>query len=147
GFEALGAHNMPKTFELAEFLVRELGLTSWAGAQPYPKKIAFHRACHGRGLGLRNEQEQLLASIPDIELLPINHAEQCCGFGGAFSVNEGQLSSGIGLEKLEQVLATGAEELVSGDMGCLMHLQGLIGRHKLPLRTRHFAEILAETIP
>lgn len=148
GFETLQApHDRAQTYELAEFLVRELGLDSWPGAQPYRKKIAFHRACHGRGLNLRDEQERLLASIPEIELVPINHFEQCCGFGGAFSVTEGRLSSSIGLEKLERVLATGAEELVSGDMGCLMHLRGLIDRHKLPLRTRHFAEILAETIP
>lgn len=147
-FEVLGApHERARTFELAEFLVRELGLESWPRAIAYPKKVAFHRACHGRGLGLRDEQERLLASIPEITLLPLGHAEQCCGFGGAFSVTEGRLSSGIGLEKLEQALATDAEELVSGDMGCLMHLQGLIDRHKLPLKTRHLAEILSETIP
>ena len=73
--------------------------------------------------------------------------EQCCGFGGAFAATHGKLSSGIGLEKLHNIVATGAEVLVSGDMGCLMHLNGLIQKHKIPLKTRHFAELLAEAIP
>ena len=121
-------------------------MESWPGARPYQKKIALHRACHSRALGLDNEAELLLASIPGLELLPFDQAEQCCGFGGAFCVTEPHLSSGIGLVKLKNIQASGAEELVSGDMGCLMHLQGLIDKHAIRLKTRHYAEVLAETI-
>lgn len=145
GYSMLSVDTMP-AFELAEFLVKEMGLVTWPAARGYPHKIALHRACHGRGIGLRNEQELLLASIPELELMPLAQAEQCCGFGGSFCVAEGKLSSEIGLEKLKMAMESGATELVSGDMGCLMHLQGLIARAKLPLRVRHFAEILAEVI-
>ncbi len=133
-------------FELAEFLVHEVGLQAWPAKKEYKRKIALHRACHGRALGLTNEQELLLQCIPGVELIPFNHPEQCCGFGGAFSVNHKNLSANIGLEKLHQILESGAEEIVGGDMGCLMHLDGLIQRNKMPLTVRHFAEILAEVI-
>ena len=137
----------PRAFELSEFLVKELGLSAWPFARSYPKKVAFHRACHGRGLGLSGEAEMLLSSIEGLELVPIENPEQCCGFGGAFSATQGKLSSGIGLEKLRTLRESGADEVVSGDMGCLMHLQGLSDRHGFGLRFRHFAEILADTVP
>ena len=141
----------PAVYELGEFLVRHLKIESWPiGYTPGSlrhRRVAYHRACHGRGLGLRDEQERLLSSIPGIELLPIQNEEQCCGFGGAFSVNHPTVSAGIGTEKLRTVIATGAKTLVSGDMGCLMHLQGLIKREGLDLDVRHFAELLAEAIP
>jgi len=135
-----------KAFELGEYIVRELGVSTIDNLNPYPRKVALHRACHGRAIGLRNEQEILLSGIPGIELMTFGSGEQCCGFGGAFSAFEGKLSSEIGLEKLRQILDSGAEEIVSGDMGCLMHLKGLIDRHSMPLRVRHFAEVLAEVI-
>jgi L-lactate dehydrogenase complex protein LldE len=145
GYPQCGSIAFP-AFELSEFLVKQLGLTTWPAIKPYPKKVAHHRACHGRALGLTNEQETLLASIPGVDLVPLEHPEQCCGFGGAFSVTHGKLSSEIGLEKLHKAVESGAAELVSGDMGCLMHLGGLVERHSIPIRLRHFAEILAEVI-
>ena len=69
-----------------------------------------------------------------------------CGFGGAFSATEPALSAGIGLEKLKNIQNSGAEEILSGDMGCLMHLNGLIEKHKINLTTKHYAQVLAETI-
>jgi L-lactate dehydrogenase complex protein LldE len=134
-------------FELAEFLVKQMGIETWPGIAVKPRRVAFHRACHGRALHLGSAQERLVGSVQGIELVPFAQGEQCCGFGGAFAATHGKLSSGIGLEKLRNVVESGAEELVSGDMGCLMHLDGLIKREGLPLKVRHFAEILAEAIP
>jgi L-lactate dehydrogenase complex protein LldE len=140
-----------KTFELSEFLVAQLGIERWpltfTPKSTKTTRIAYHRACHGRALGLKDEQEKLLASIAGIELVPIGQPEQCCGFGGAFSVGHPTVSAGIGDEKLRNVIASGAKTLVSGDMGCLMHLRGLIEKEGLDLKTRHFAEILADAIP
>src|SRR5262249_52806140 len=133
-------------FELGEFLVRELKFETWPAVKPYPKKVAFHQACHGRAIGLKGEQLQLLRSIPRLELVPFEQPEQCCGFGGAFSVTESTLSAGIGMEKLKNISETDAEEIVSGDMGCLMHLGGLLRKQGSTVRVRHFAEILAEVI-
>ena len=142
--------NLPKCFEVGEFIVMELGVSDLSQiaikAQP-PRKVAFHRACHGRSIGLTNEQETLLGSVTGIELIPFEQGEQCCGFGGAFSATHGKLSSGIGMEKLHNIQDSGAELIASGDMGCLMHLQGLIGRNGLKLQTRHYLELIAEALP
>ncbi len=134
----------PRAFELGEFLVREMGIERWPGQ--LNKKVAFHRACHGRGLGLGDLQERLLGSIDGIELIPFAQAEQCCGFGGAFSATFGATSAGIGMEKLHNITESGATVIASGDMGCLMQLGGLIKRHKLPLETVHYSQLLAEAV-
>lgn len=133
-------------YELAEFLVDKLLMTRWEGRSREPRRIGFHRACHGRALGLKGEQEMLLASIPGLELVPFAQPEQCCGFGGAFSATHGAISAGIGDEKLRNIVDAGITELVSGDMGCLMHLGGLAKKEGMPLKIRHYAEVLAETI-
>ncbi|MBX3111682.1 MAG: (Fe-S)-binding protein [Fimbriimonadaceae bacterium] len=130
-------------YELAEFLVDVLHITTWSGRE-YAKTVAFHRACHGRLIGLGDKAERLLSTVPGIALAPVPEPEQCCGFGGAFAVKEPHLSQHIGTAKLECLRSTGADEVVSGDMGCLMHLTGLAGRQGRPVRTRHYAEILAE---
>jgi len=144
-------------FELCEFLVDVLGVTKWplGGSYSLPgRKIALHRACHHRSLACApatasahpNAQELLLSSMLGVELQTFADPEQCCGFGGAFAATHGKISSEIGLEKLRKVAASGAELLVSGDMGCLMHLNGLIERERLDLRTAHIAEVLAEPL-
>ncbi|MFZ4508513.1 MAG: (Fe-S)-binding protein [Fimbriimonas sp.] len=137
-------------FEVGEFLVKELGIQSWPPeghpAKQKELKVAFHRACHGRGIGLKDEQETLLGSIPGVQLLPFEQAEQCCGFGGAFSANHPMISAQVGLEKIRNIQASGAEVIASGDMGCLMHLRGLIQRQNLALRTVHYVELLAEAL-
>lgn len=141
----------PPVFELSEFLVRQLGINRWPRTySPEPLQIrraAYHRACHGRGIGLAFEQEQLLNLVPNIDLIPVGQPEQCCGFGGAFSAGHSTVSTGIGNEKLRNVIATGAKLLISGDMGCLMHLRGLIEKQGLGIETKHFAEVLADAIP
>jgi L-lactate dehydrogenase complex protein LldE len=136
----------PHAFELSEFLTKELGITAWETTKPYEKRIAFHRACHGRGIGLTDQAERLVASIPGIELVEIKNAEQCCGFGGAFCVNEPHLSSEIGNAKIATLLESQPDEIVSGDMGCLMHLGGMLKHDGNQIPIRHYAEILAETI-
>jgi L-lactate dehydrogenase complex protein LldE len=135
--------------EVGEFLVRKLGIESVSGSRgPAERtKVAFHRACHGRGLGLKDEQERLLANVPNVELVPFEQGEQCCGFGGAFSATHGSISRGIGLEKLKHVMDSGAKTLASGDMGCLMHLSGLVNREGIALETKHYLQIIAEGMP
>lgn len=134
-----------RVFELSELVIKQVD--QLRGLSPYSKKIAIHRSCHGRGLHLTTEMEEILSCIPGIEIVPFAGEEQCCGFGGVFSAFQGYLSQGIGIEKLRAIQEAGATEIVSGDMGCLLHLQGLIDRHQIPLRLRHFAEVLAECLP
>lgn len=136
----------PMCYELSEFLTSVVGLNAWNGSKTYKKRIAFHRACHGRAIGLTGQAEQLVASIDGVELLTIENADQCCGFGGAFCVVEPHLSERIGHEKTRTLLAGEPDEIVSGDMGCLMHLGGLMRKDGVKIPVRHYAEILAETI-
>lgn len=139
------AVGVPQVYELSEFLTDVLNVQSWPG-HPYSKKVAFHRACHGRLIGLGDRAERLLATVPGIEIVPMPEPEQCCGFGGAFTVKEPHLSSRIGATKLECYRSTDADELVSGDMGCLMHLTGLAGKDGGLVKARHYAQILAEVL-
>jgi len=139
----------PQVYELSEFLVKQLGLRTWpvtTSKLPARRRIAYHNSCHGRGIHLSNEQTLLVSSLPWIEMMEFEQTEQCCGFGGSFSANHGSISAGIGMEKLKHILASGAEEIISGDMGCLMHLDGLIRKNGIKLKVRHFAELLAEAI-
>lgn len=131
-----------RTYELSEFLVLRLGISAWFGV--YPRRVAFHRSCHTRELRARDCGERLLSSLREIDLRPVEESEQCCGFGGTFAATHPHMSAAIGIEKLRHLQASGAEEVVSADTGCLMHLGGLISRTGAPLRTRHVAEVLAE---
>ncbi len=134
-----------RVYELAEFLVDVAGKQQWGGTLP-SRRIGLHRACHGRMMGLRNQQAEILASIGGIEVVEIGSPEQCCGFGGAFSVTHGKVSEGIGLEKLRQIEQAGVDQVVSGDMGCLMHLQGLAKRNSIEIAFAHFAQVLVEAV-
>lgn len=142
GYGLLFGAQAENVFELSEFLLPRVD--SWP---PLKRRVAFHQACHGRQISLGRNQLDLLAKCPGLEVLLPAQAEQCCGFGGVFSVTHPKLSQGIGLEKLRNLMALGVEEVVSGDMGCLVHLQGLIDRHGFHLRTQHYAQLLAEALP
>lgn len=137
--EAIAAH-AARTWELADFIVHGLGVKTWGGR--YPHKVAFHRSCHSRGTASGDAALQLLQSIDDLELVPFGEQEQCCGFGGAFSVSFPNISASMGQVKLDHILHAEPDVLVSGDMGCLLHLGGILDRKGRPLRRVHLAEVL-----
>ncbi|HRK22308.1 MAG TPA: (Fe-S)-binding protein [Fimbriimonadaceae bacterium] len=148
GYPMIGL-TAPRVFELSEFMLDELGVDRWpinGNRVSKKRRIAFHRACHGRMMHLGDRQERFVALAKGIEFIPFEQTDQCCGFGGAFSVGHPTVSSDIGLEKLRNVLLAGADTLVSGDMGCLMHLNGLIERERLSIRTMHYAQLMAEVL-
>jgi L-lactate dehydrogenase complex protein LldE len=133
-----------RTWELADYLVNGLGISRWEGRFPY--RVAFHTSCHSRGTGSGAAALQLLASLEGCELLPIGEPEQCCGFGGAFSVTFPNISSAMGRLKMEHVEEVKPDFLVSADLGCIMHLGGLIQREGRPVKTLHLAEVLAAAL-
>lgn len=148
GYPAMGIDGIGQCYELAEFIVRRMNIHAIPHAKALsPRKIAYHPACHGRVLGLSRESETLLRSIPGVELTPIVDCEQCCGFGGAFAAKLPHVSTEIGWEKIQRLHETGADEWVSGDMGCLMHLRGIAKRRGMSVTMRHYAEVLAEALP
>ena len=133
-----------RTWELADFIVHGLGVTSWPGR--LNARIAFHRACHTRGTQSGSAALQLLGSIAGVTITPVGEAEQCCGFGGTFSVTFPHISASMGTLKLEHLTASQPDILISGDMSCLMHLGGLAERGGHPVKTRHFVQILRDAL-
>ena len=143
-----------QTYELCEFIIDVLGIESWEGR--FAHKVGLHQSCHGlRGLGLGAPSElatagrtgkvmTLLRSLEGLDLVTLSRSDECCGFGGTFSVFEPAVSSAMGRDRLLDHERAGAEIVASYDVSCLMHLEGLIRREKRPLRVMHLAEILDE---
>lgn len=131
-----------RTFELAAFLVRELGVTD-VGAR-LVARVAWHDACHGlRELGLRGEPRALLRAVRGLELVELATAEACCGFGGTFAVKFPELSTAMLDHKLAELDPQRVDVLASLDGSCLMQIRGRLQRLGSPVRTLHLAEILA----
>jgi len=133
-----------RVWELSDFIVNGLGVTSWPGR--LDKRVAFHRSCHSRGTQSGVATMQLLSSIEGLTVEPFGEAEQCCGFGGTFSVTFPHVSASMGRLKLDNVLAQKPDYLISGDMSCMMHLGGLAEKEGRPVKTRHIAQILRDSL-
>jgi L-lactate dehydrogenase complex protein LldE len=133
-----------RAWELCDFIVNELGVRRWPGR--LDATVVFHRSCHSRGTAFGDAALALLGSIEGLRLVAIGEAEQCCGFGGTFAVSFPTLSRRIGTLKLDAVLAANPDVLVSGDMGCLMHIEGLARKEGRVIRARHVAQVLRDAI-
>jgi len=133
-----------RTWELADFIVNGLGVSAWPGR--FDAVVAFHRSCHSRGTRSGEAALALLASIAGVTLKEFGEGEQCCGFGGTFSVAFPHISSAMGDLKLEHVRAVTPDVLVSADMSCLMQLGGLAAKEGKPIRTRHLAQVLRDAL-
>jgi L-lactate dehydrogenase complex protein LldE len=129
-------------FEFSEFLVKVLNVED-VGAR-FPHRVTYHDACHLlRELGIEAQPRRLLRAVRGLEFVELLDHQLCCGFGGTFSVKFPDVSVAMAEDKVRAATAAGAEYLVANDSGCLMHLEGYIHRHGLPLRTIHLAEVLA----
>jgi Fe-S oxidoreductase len=140
GVEAIS----PRVYELSEFLVDVLGVVD-VGAY-FPHKVTLHPTCHSRRLlGVGDRPERLLRAVRGITMVDLPEADECCGFGGTFSLKNPDVSVAMGSDKARHVRESGAEVLVTGDNSCLMHIGGLLTRQRAGIRTMHLAEILATT--
>lgn len=132
-----------KTFEFTEFLLKVLK-TADIGAV-FNAKATYHDSCAGlRECKIKEGPRQLLSHVKGLELVEMNDVETCCGFGGTFAIKFEAISVGMGEQKVENALATGAEYLISTDISCLMHLQGYINQKGYSLKTMHIADVLAQ---
>jgi L-lactate dehydrogenase complex protein LldE len=129
-----------RTFELSDFLVNRLGVVD-VGAR-FEGRITYHYACHLRGLGLTSEVEQLIQHVEGATFVPLARADQCCGFGGSFSVRYPDISGAMVSDKMRCILATEADAVVSTDAGCLMNIGGRLHREGRTIRVLHLAELL-----
>lgn len=133
-----------RTYDLSEFLVDVLGVTD-VGSY-FPHKVTYHPTCHSvRVAKVGDRPMRLLKAVRGIEVLELTDADQCCGFGGTFSVKNPDVSVAMGTDKARHVLETGAEYIVTGDNACLMHIGGLLHRQNAPVKPIHLAQILAAT--
>jgi L-lactate dehydrogenase complex protein LldE len=131
-----------RTWELSQFLVRVVGRTRFRTA--VSGKIAYHDSCHLlRGLHEAESPRQILRNLDGAELVDLPASDECCGFGGSFSVRLPEVSSAILDRKVKNLEASGASCLVACDAGCLMQIRGGLSRRGSPLRALHLAEVIA----
>jgi L-lactate dehydrogenase complex protein LldE len=132
-----------RTRELSDFLVNVLGVED-VGAR-FKGKVTYHMACHLRGLGLLAEPERLLQKVQGLEYLPLERADECCGFGGSFAVRYPGISGAMVQDKAAFIEKTGADTVVATDAGCLMNIAGCLRRRGSKVRAMHLAEVLERT--
>ncbi len=131
-----------RTYEFTEYVVDVLGLTDFAARWDGP--LTYHPTCHlHRGLSIDRQPRALLANVRGAEIRELPDAEDCCGFGGIFSVEHPELSTEMLKRKIENLEATQSPTLVVCDAGCLMHVQGGLHRNRMPQKVVHIAEVLA----
>jgi L-lactate dehydrogenase complex protein LldE len=143
------SENLPRAQELAErswelvsFLVDVCGTE--AVAANWQRRVTYHDACSGlRELGVKLQPRQLLASVSGLRLAELPGAEVCCGFGGTFCVKYPEISDKMVTDKAADIAGTGAEAVLSGDMGCLLNIAGKLYRQGRLVEVRHVAEVLA----
>lgn len=131
-----------KTFEFSEFLVDVLKVQSLDSV--FEGKVAFLDACQALNhCEIKSQPRFLLNLVSKLEMVSYNQSEECCGFGGIFSVKFESLSLKMAENKVNQIVEAGADTIVSTDTGCLMHLEAYIKKNKIPLKTMHLADVLA----
>ncbi len=141
-----------KTVDIVEFLHDVLKVKSLPAK--FPHKVSIHNSCHGvRELGLSSPSERnipkfnklrnLLEMVEGITVVEPERPDECCGFGGMFSIEEPGVSTKMGLDKLHRHISTGAEFITGPDSSCLMHMQGIANKQHLPIKFIHIAQILS----
>jgi L-lactate dehydrogenase complex protein LldE len=131
-----------RTRELSQFLVEVLGVERVES--PFRGRVTYHDSCHLlRGLGESRAPRALLRGVEGVDLVELPGADECCGFGGSFSVRLPEVSSAILRKKLDRVESCGADCVAACDAGCLMQMQGGLSRRQSRVRARHLAQILA----
>lgn len=131
-----------RTRELTQFLIDDLDVVPGGSGSG---TVAVHRSCHGlRGLGLAGQAEALVDGVDGVERCELGGAEECCGFGGLFSIELPEVSTAILDTKISNIVASGADIVVGGDISCLMHIGGGMHRRGLPIETKHVVELLVD---
>ncbi len=131
-----------RTYELTVFLVDIRGMCRVDAA--FNGDVAYHDSCTGqRELGVKTQPRTLLQSVEGLTLSEIASPEVCCGFGGTFCVKYPDISNKMVEDKCDDIAATGAGTVLSGDLGCLLNIAGKLQRRGAEVEVRHVAEVLA----
>ena len=135
-----------RVLELSELLVDRLEVTD-VGAS-FPHRVTYHPTCHSlRVTRVGDAPQRLLDAVAGLELVPLPAAEECCGFGGTFSVKNADTSTAMVVDKVAAIASTGASVCTAVDSSCLLQIGGRLSREGRPVRTLHLAEILAAQEP
>jgi L-lactate dehydrogenase complex protein LldE len=131
-------------YELSELLVHRLGTVD-VGAS-FPRRVAYHPTCHSlRVTRVGDAPLRLLRHVRGLELVDLPRADECCGFGGTFSVKNADTSSAMLADKCAALESTGADVCTAVDGSCLLQIGGGLSRRRSAVRAMHLAEILAAT--
>lgn len=130
-----------RTLELTEYLVDVLGVTDLQAQ--FHGKVTYHSSCHLlRELKVDRQPRALLQTLEGAELVELNGTQECCGFGGVFSVEHPEISAAMLERKIENILSSHADVVISCDAGCITHINGGLHRRGLPPRAVHIAQII-----
>lgn len=133
-----------KTYELTEFIVDVADVTNLGAF--FPHRVTYHESCHSRRfLKVGDRPYKLLEAVEGIELVDLPNVEECCGFGGTFSVKLPEVSAAMVSDKVRHIKDSKAEFVTAGDSSCLMNIAGAMSRQHNGIRALHIAEILAST--
>jgi L-lactate dehydrogenase complex protein LldE len=149
-----------RIYELTEFLTDVVKVTDLGALMPKRTasiRVGMHQSCHGqRGLHLSQMSElmappfskpiQLLEQIEGIDLVKLDRPDECCGFGGTFCVTEEAVSAKMGKDRVADHLRQGVDYITGVDVSCLMHMEGILKRMHSPVRVKHIAELLTNTL-
>lgn len=139
-------------WEISDFLVNVLKIEKLKVS--FPKRVGVHNSCHAhRGLGIGKQSElnipgqestieKLLSLVDNIDVVELEHPDECCGFGGTFSVTEPDISVQMGKNRIKEHIDQNVEVITGVDMSCLMHLEGILKRQGQKVEVKHLVEIL-----
>jgi L-lactate dehydrogenase complex protein LldE len=131
-----------RTYEFSEFLVDQLGVVDLGAC--YAGKITYHSSCHLlRDLGVDRQPRALLAAVRQAEFVELPYTNECCGFGGVFSVEHPEISTAMLARKIANIEASGAALVIVGDTGCMTNINGGLHRQGKAPRVIHIAQLLA----
>ncbi|EDY21703.1 protein of unknown function DUF224 cysteine-rich region domain protein [Chthoniobacter flavus Ellin428] len=142
--EARAEEFRKRVLDVSVFLQR-LGLREFPANHADSLKIAYHDACHlANAQGVRREPRQLLRAIPGVELCELHDAQICCGSAGTYNIDQPEIAASLGKKKAQAVIATRADVVVSGNIGCLTQLRVHLAKLGSPIRIRHTMQVLRD---
>ena len=135
-----------RTFELTEFIVDVVGIGSLPRSTDAPRRtVTYHEGCHlRREIGVTMQPRTLIEAAPGVELVEMEQAEVCCGFGGTFAVKYADISGAMLADKVRDVADTGADAVVACDSTCLMQIGGGLEKRGMAAKALHVAQLLDE---
>ncbi len=141
-------------YEICEFLHDIIKVENLKVDVSFPHKVGLHNSCHGHrvlhlgtpselNIPYNSKLENILKTVKDIDLVELERKDECCGFGGTFSVHEEDISVAMGKDRIADHINSEACIITGADMSCLMHMEGLINRENYPIKVMHIVQILA----